>query len=337
MLGEVFVVAATQSDIAEKTIRKGGGFDDWHNATCRSFSMSECKGDTGAVFNSQMEFQKLGPLSLTTSTSTFFKPLDLVRGATEIRKDPRDHFMLYLVLRGAVNIAQDGRQASLRFGDLAIYDQTRPFTIGFCPGGHQAILVNIARPLLVARLPRASNLTASRVAGTLALGALAGSIAVNLSQLGEAAGINASNRLGASAIDVWSTVLESSLSDASRMPESNYRLEQVKRYMLANIHNGDLSVYEIAKAQGMSSRTMNRLFVQEGTTPMRWLWRRRLDESYRALAEGQMYHVADVACHYGFSDPSHFSRTFKKTFGHSPHTVRAIPMTSLLATSDERR
>jgi AraC-like DNA-binding protein len=95
----------------------------------------------------------------------------------------------------------------------------------------------------------------------------------------------------------------------------------VKRYVVANLHDPEMTVDSIAAAQNLAPRTLHRLFSAEGTTPIRWLWQQRLSASYKALAEGHVRHVTDAALTFGFTDLSHFSRAFKKTFGHAPHTL----------------
>ena len=101
----------------------------------------------------------------------------------------------------------------------------------------------------------------------------------------------------------------------------HHRLDQVKRYVLANLHDAEMTIESIAAAQNVAPRTLHRLFSAEGTTPIRWLWQQRLAASYKALAEGHIRHVTDAALSFGFTDLSHFSRAFKKTFGCPPHTL----------------
>jgi AraC-like DNA-binding protein len=115
--------------------------------------------------------------------------------------------------------------------------------------------------------------------------------------------------------------LETELDAAEPCARQQRRFADVKRYILANLHDPDLDLARIVTAQDMAPRTLYRLFAGEGTTPMRWLWQQRLAASFRALAEGQFTQVTDVALSFGFSDVSHFSRAFKAAYGHSPRAL----------------
>ncbi len=299
-------------------VKDGDGFEQWHDVTCRNYSLSECRRTSDHPFRGILTSRIFGALTLSEGSSLSPDQIRLSRTPEEIRKDQRDHFMLYLVQRGAIGVTQDGREALAQAGDLFLYDQTQPFALDFYQG-HRTILVNIPRPLLVSRLPKARRLTAQRISGTSKLGALAGSVVRQLVSFDEPANDGVVDRLGASALDIIATTLDAELSDPLEQGPGHASLfNQVKRYMLAHIIEAELDIATIARAHGIAPRTLNRLFAEEGTTPIRWLWQQRLDAAYKALAEGQVKHVTDAALSFGFTDMSHFSRAFKKAYGASP-------------------
>ena len=305
-----------------EAVKDGDCFDQWHQVTCRNYSLSECNRISDHPFRAQIASRMFGALTLSDGCSLSPNVTQLNRGSAEIRKDSRDHFMLYLVLRGEIELTQDGREARARSGDLFLYDQTQPFSLLF-RRDYRVILVNIPRPLLVSRLPKARRLTARRMAGDSKLGALAGTIIRQITQCGIPADDEVTNRLGASALDILATTMEAELADPSESRRNHERLlTEVKSYILAHLHRADLDIDTIAKAKNMAPRTLNRLFAADGTTPIRWLWQQRLYACYKAIAEGHVCQVTDAAMSFGFTDMSHFSRAFKKTFGKSPHLLK---------------
>ncbi|MHA6885854.1 helix-turn-helix transcriptional regulator [Ralstonia pseudosolanacearum] len=79
-----------------------------------------------------------------------------------------------------------------------------------------------------------------------------------------------------------------------------------------------MDVATIARETNVSVRSLHRLFAADGTTAMRWLWQQRLLASYKALAAGRDQRVSEVALLCGFSNFSHFSRSFRQAFGLQP-------------------
>jgi AraC-like DNA-binding protein len=129
-------------------------------------------------------------------------------------------------------------------------------------------------------------------------------------------------RLSRSAMDILAAALEGGLtSPAESRTRQAELLHRVKKYLLENLHNAELSIESIARANNISERTLSRVFVAEATTPIRWLWQQRLAASYKALMEGNVRHVTDAALNSGFNDLTHFSRSFKRAYGKSPNSL----------------
>ena len=62
---------------------------------------------------------------------------------------------------------------------------------------------------------------------------------------------------------------------------------------------------------------LNSLFGEEGTSLMRYVWRRRLEHCARYPADPRRAgeRIGEIAFRWGFSDASHFSRAFRQLFG----------------------
>jgi AraC-like DNA-binding protein len=72
---------------------------------------------------------------------------------------------------------------------------------------------------------------------------------------------------------------------------------------------------------GRSRSTFIRDFKKQfGTTPQRWLTRKRLELAHYELTQHRKRPV-DVYLEAGFEDLSHFSFAFKKQFGYAPGAV----------------
>ena len=102
------------------------------------------------------------------------------------------------------------------------------------------------------------------------------------------------------------------------LPEPLQRaVEQIeKRYGSA------CSVDVLARAAGVSGAHLIRLFRQHlGTTPMRSVWKRRVEAGAQMLGETGLG-ISEVAYQCGFQTPFHFSRMLKKHFGQSPRSYR---------------
>ncbi len=85
-----------------------------------------------------------------------------------------------------------------------------------------------------------------------------------------------------------------------------------------------LSTDSIAGACRISMRHLNRLFEQEKTSPMRFVWQRRLARSHRDLSDPAMRGrtVSEIAFGAGFNSLAHFSRAYRACYGCAPRESR---------------
>jgi AraC-like DNA-binding protein len=244
------------------------------------------------------------------------------RGANHIRRAGEDVFIASLKLKGTGTVCQDGRQAALSPGDIVLYDTARPFTLDF-PQSYSEVVIRIPRKLLSARLPQAESMTARNLSAGSPMGRLAGQFMRECGNLAVSCDAGLRARFSTTLLDVLATAIEFDFLD-HRQPDS-YRhaasLERIKNWMDKQLGETSLDIGVIAAANAVSPRTLQRLFAAQGDTAMRWLWNRRLEASYRALAEGRVRQVTEAAVECGFSDFSHFSRAFKRTFGVLPNQV----------------
>jgi AraC-like DNA-binding protein len=106
------------------------------------------------------------------------------------------------------------------------------------------------------------------------------------------------------------------------------RLELIKKDVRARVRDPGLGIGSVAKGQEVSPRYVQRLFEGEGRTFSEFLRDVRLDLAYERLNEdgrgGES--ISAIAFDCGFSDLSHFNRSFRRRFGQTPSDVRSAAM-----------
>ena len=110
-------------------------------------------------------------------------------------------------------------------------------------------------------------------------------------------------------------------ASADRHHRAPQWLEQA-RAMLRDRYREQVSVTEIAAAVGVHPVHFTRTFrVHYGTGVAAYLRGLRLDQAARELAATDSS-IADIATQAGFYDQAHFTRSFKRQYGTTPHRYR---------------
>jgi AraC-like DNA-binding protein len=303
----------------------------WREMICDVFVGLDCTSLARGPFRGRIATHDAESVTFSDVDS---QPQHVVRSRRQIAKSTDDYFLVSLQLAGEGFVLQDGREARLGPGDLALYDSTRPYILHF-EGDFRQLVLQAPRAALRARLGAADNLTAVAVPGTRGVGRL---VSEALRGIGaEIAHVDAATagRLSENALDLLATGL-AAVVPASAPAESARRtlhVRRIKSYVRARLGDPDLTPAAIAAAAGVSPRYLHRLFEAEGQSVGRWIWAARLDRCHRDLADPAQAgrSITDIAFAWGYSDIAHFSRSFRARYGESPRAFRASRQRTPLA------
>jgi len=100
----------------------------------------------------------------------------------------------------------------------------------------------------------------------------------------------------------------------------------IKTFIEQNLRDVNLDTSVITRHAGLSARYINDLFEDEGTSLMRYVWKRRLENCRKDMLNPVYagHRLSDIAFRWGFNDTAHFSRAFKQQFGCSPREFRYV-------------
>ncbi|MBV9378090.1 MAG: helix-turn-helix domain-containing protein [Alphaproteobacteria bacterium] len=109
------------------------------------------------------------------------------------------------------------------------------------------------------------------------------------------------------------------------------RKERVRRAVRRHLRTPTLGPRTLGRLIGMSRSNLYRLFEDIGGVA-RYIQRERLLEAHAVLSDpGSTQSISAIAEDLCFSDPSAFSRTFKREFGYSPTEVRSAALAGVAA------
>ncbi|MFF8639052.1 helix-turn-helix domain-containing protein [Streptomyces pilosus] len=301
-------------------------FGSWHDMTTRALIPSVVRSDHEADFRASARVLDLGGVQVSALT---YPSLETRRTTKLIRRSDSESYQLMLNLRGSHRILQGGRDTTSGPGEVTFYDTSRPWQAWASADYNtvKGVMVRFPRALLPLPANKVDQLTAVRLPGRAGTGALLSGYLTQL--VADATAYTAADdaRLATCTLDLLTAFLAHHLNAAASMPPPTHHrtlLMKIHAFIQQHLGDPDLSPGMIAAVHHISLRSLHRLFQTQDTTVAGWIRARRLERCRRDLADPLLRSrpVRAIAARWGFTDPAHFSRAFRATYGHSPKEYR---------------
>jgi AraC-like DNA-binding protein len=302
-------------------------FDYWREVVADTFVPLRCdrRADLDvSMFNGQLRSLCLDGLQITEVTAT---PHVVVRSPKLISKSKEEFYKVSLQLAGNSVLTQDGRDMTLRPGDFAVYDTTRPYSIRLgC--SYRTLVLLVPRRRLRISPGRMAGITACPIPGQAGAGLLLSpflrQFAASLSQ----PTTTWSPRLTSNIVDLVDTLLSERIGAASARESSRRVLMlSIMAFIERELGDSKLNAEKIAAAHFISTRYLYKLFENEGITVAGGIRSQRLERCRRDLRDPLLRErsVGAIAARWCFTDAAHFSRAFRAAYGVCPREYRLEP------------
>jgi AraC-like DNA-binding protein len=271
-----------------------------------------------------LKHQTLGPGSLSYIQSPpaklHYTPPEREEGRS------RAAFSMHVLLSGELIAAQHGRECRIGPGEICQLDERFAFrmeSVGPC----ELILVRMPRAAVLAHHPHLTHCTATVLGagdpGTILLR----ETVLNVLQV--ASNLSHEQRTSAIAGLIQMMGMADFAGGGERSGAAHWRIRSALTFVELSLFDPGLTASAVAAAQGISRRRLDMLFLAAiDASISAHILNRRLALAASLLLNPRRADqtIAQIAHAAGFTDPAHFTRTFKRRFGSSPGRWRERPV-----------
>lgn len=305
-------------------------FASWVELGARSLTPMFVRSDAEDDFRASMRLLALGDVQVSVLA---FPSLQVHRNAKLIRQSDPEAYQVNVVFGGDSAASQAGRETRLGVDQFFLYDTSRPFQ-GWrsCTAGAETITVQIPRALVPLPANTIDRLTAVPFTTRRGTGALFSRWLADITTRADEFTPADAPTLASVTVDLLTAVLACSIEgEALLAPESRRRVLwlQIHSFIEQRLPAPALTPKAIADAHHISLRHLQQLFAAEGATPAAWIRQRRLERCRHDLANPRLRirSIRNIAARWGFTDPAHFNRIFRVTYGMTPGDYRHVSCT----------
>jgi AraC-like DNA-binding protein len=294
-------------------------YDAWADTLNGNYGSWDPGKSSTPAFDAHLETVNIGNITLQ---NCICDPCTADRKAWHINQDT-EFFAIQLVLSGKERMCFDGEDYQLNAGDMFIWDSTSPMTFDVIDRLHK---ISLIMPLDRLRdwLPRTWRSIPRKLPTDSANNILLRSLMTSM--VGDDFYRTKVNDTAVSEAAI--AMLASGLDQSREAKSQSIRQEQLARlkdYIHKHLHDSDLDISQIAKANKISARYLHWVFGESGSTASRYILELRLETCRRDLLNPVMRarSIAAIAYAAGFSNPSHFTRRYRDFYDESPSETRS--------------
>ncbi len=295
-------------------------FEYWFEMSRKVFGPHETRPAQPTRFKGDLRYVRVAGMSLSTFSCNGLTAWRTKGQAAQFA----DAVHILVQFSGNARIAQDGREAELRTGDLCLLDVGRPAS---CVQSHDAgaLVIEVSRRDFEARLGPMARWTARRIDGRHGGGALASTFAKLLPEQITYLSAPSQSQVKLQLLDLVALAIKDAEGDGFVHSSARFAsLLRLKSVVDDNLSNCNATCEDLASAAGISVRYANQLLDPEKTSLQRLLFSRRIEKCQAALSDPAQAHrqISDIAYSWGFGDVSHFGRLFKAMVGMTPRDFK---------------
>ncbi|WP_225992839.1 AraC-like ligand-binding domain-containing protein [Actinomadura rudentiformis] len=308
-------------------------FDSWLEAMFRSHVPSEVKTETADDFHASAHLLDLDTVLISSMTTPSVQG---ERTRRLIRQSDPEVVLLHLSCSGSGRVSQGKHDNTFGAGDFVLYDSSRPLRVQQMAVTQPArfFLVEIPRAPLQALVPSISKLLAVPFSGHQGPGAVLWRYLEELVRNACAYRPSDVAALGRATIDLIAATCAHQLADDALPMATRQQalLAGIEDFIERHLGDPALTPDTIAAAHHISTRQLHKLFqAQGGLSVAAWIRQHRLERCRRDLADPRFAElpVCAIASRWGFTDPAHFGRLFRKSMGSCPTDYRRMCLSSV--------
>jgi len=245
----------------------------------------------------------------------------------------------WISVEGRALISQGSDTADTGASSFCLCDGGRPWTIRFSAHRVRGFVLIISGQQLAGFLPDWRKMAVRNICCEQGLSAILFELVKSLHHHRSTIDKEAGTDIARTLLETLAAAMRRASRTHQAMPSQleTYHKERIRGYVRSQLRDPALNVESVALKVGLSTRYIHRLFSTEAVPLMKWVWMERLENCYRDLSLGSLRNrsISEIAYHWGFNNPAHFSRAFRNRFGISPknHRQRALRTPPASATS----
>jgi AraC-like DNA-binding protein len=301
------------------TLPKAERYAAWRDAICDVYVNVDVAAKQPEDYRGFIREAKFGEVVMT---DILLSEQRIRRNSQHIARLDKDCYYLQLIHSGNVNVVQRGSTLRSNAARGAIFCASELYELQCC-GEVRSFYLELPRDGFAARFDKEKIPVSASINTAQGLGRIATELCASLASEGSKLCEGVRAGLGDRLMDMLALTLQTAPGDIPFMDGSvrKVRLLSVQGWIEAHIGEHDLTLERIALANGVSLRHLHLLFEECEMTASEWIWNRRLQRCYDAIAKNDGRSITAIAFAHGFNSSAHFSTLFRRKYGISPRDV----------------